>query len=131
MVELIGETKVPGAVALFGEYGSIFGEPSLAFALDQKLILKAQHTDLDFFIVDGYKLDTQKHRYFETALKQLWTGAMLEFNTLSQLPLVSGLSTNSALAVALSGLLINLKNVIQKDIFDIIKNTFIRDIIYL
>lgn len=114
MVELLGETKVPGAVALFGEYGSIFGEPALAFALDLKLILKAKHTDLDFFIVDGYKLDSQKHVYFEIALKQLWTGGVLEFKTMSQIPIITGLGTNSALAVALSGLLINLKKVIAK-----------------
>lgn len=115
MVEINIETSVPGVVALFGEWGAILGEPSVAVCIDQRLTISAQLAEFDFFIVDGYKMDRKKHKYFDLALAKHWQGEPLEFRTSSQLPVVSGLGTYSTLAVAVAGLLMNLSKNIDKN----------------
>ena len=110
MIKYLGEISVPGVVALLGEYGLGYGEPALAVAIDPRVNLKAQRTDFDFFIVDDYKMDPEKHIIFNSAVERYWAGGPLEFITSSQLPVVSGLGTESALIVAAVGLLTELSN---------------------
>ena len=54
MSRYLGETSVPGVVALLGEYGLGYGEPALALAIDHRVSVKANETDFDFYIVDDY-----------------------------------------------------------------------------
>ncbi len=116
MDELIKEISVPGVVTLFGEYGSPFGEPAIAVPIDLSLNLKVKNAEYDFFVVDGYKLDRKRHIYFDTALHKLWKGTPLEFITQSQMPMVSGFGTDSALIVALTKVLLGLSVDVDKDI---------------
>jgi mevalonate kinase len=115
MSKYLGETSVPGVVALLGEYGLGYGEPALAVAIDRRVSIKAQSTDFDFFIVDDYKMDPGKHRILHTAVNRYWKEGPLEFNTSSELPVVSGLGTESALSVAVVGLLSELSKQPGKD----------------
>ena len=105
MQNLNGEASAPGVVNLFGEYGTLIGEPALGLALDLRVSLKITLAEYDFSVVDGYKIDPQKHNYFDSGLQKFWSGPPIEFSTSSQLPMVSGLGTRTALIVALSSLL--------------------------
>ena len=114
MAEFNKAASVPGVVQLFGGYSTIIGEPAIAIAIDLRVNLKVEPAEFDFFIVDGYKLDAHKHKYFSKAAQMLWHGKALEFNTSSQLPMVTGFGTQNALVVALAALLMN-KNEIKKN----------------
>lgn len=114
MAELSGAVSAPGVLHLFGEYSTLFGEPAVAIAIDLRLTLTVEPAEFEFSIVDGYKLDPRKHKYFDIALKEFWDGPPLEFSTSSQFPMLSGLGTSSALTVAITGLLLELSKSKEK-----------------
>jgi mevalonate kinase len=120
MPDLITESSAPGVLHLIGEYTTLIGEPAVACALDLRLTIQCKQPEFDFFVVDGFKMDPQKHSIFNQAVKNYWKGTPLEFCTASQFPMLSGLGTRTALSGALSGLLMNLskdsnKNTINKN----------------
>jgi mevalonate kinase len=110
MAQLLGETSIHGAVPLFGEFNHLIGEPAMALMIDLKVNLKIKTAEFDFNVVDGFKLETNKHFCFDRALKRFWPYKKqpLEFITSSEIPMVSGLGTGSALVVALTGLLLEI-----------------------
>jgi mevalonate kinase len=114
MAELSGAVSAPGVLHLFGEYSTLFGEPAVAIAIDLRLTLTVEPAEFEFSIVDGYKLDPRKHKYFDIALQEFWEGPPLEFSTSSQIPMLSGLGTSSALTVAITGLLLELNRSNEK-----------------
>ncbi len=103
------KVSVPAVVSLLGECGSIFGEPALAIAVDLELTIQACRAKYDFYIVDGYKMDSNKHMNFSTVVQKLWGGEPLEFSTNSQMPSIDCFSTGSVLTTGLTGLLSELK----------------------
>ena len=109
MVETIGRISAPGVVHLFGEYSSLFGGPGLAFAIDLELKLQVTKAPYDFHIVDGYKLDNNRHPYFHYALERYKCTQFLEFKTESQMPSLTGMGNQSALAVCVASQLLELK----------------------
>ena len=108
MPDLIMESSAPGVVHLIGEYTTLIGEPAVACALDLRVTIQCKQPEFDFFVVDGFKMDPQKHSIFNQAVKKYWKGIPLEFCTASQFPMLTGLGTRTAVSGALSGLLMNL-----------------------
>ena len=115
MAELSGVASAPGIVHLFGEYGTTFGEPALAFALDQRLTISVKQSEYDFFIVDGFKLDQKRHSYFFNSIQKLWDGGPLDITTSSQIPWLTGVGTRDALSMALTALLMEKNRVLHKE----------------
>lgn len=109
MSDIICSVSVPGIVHLFGEYGSVFGEPGVAFTIDQRLSIEAKLAEYDFHVVDGYKLDPKRHSIFQKAIERIKTDQYLEFTTSSQLPLITGLGTNTALTLGITRLLLEIR----------------------
>ncbi len=108
MPDFNSEASAPGVVQLFGEYSTLIGEPALGVAVDHRVTIRTRESPHEFSIIDGYKLDPRKHSIFNFALKKYWEDAPLEFYTLSQIPMVTGLGTRTAVSVALAGLLTSL-----------------------
>jgi mevalonate kinase len=109
MAVILGETTVPGCICLFGQFGTLIGEPTVNCAIDKHVSVKIKPSSHDFSIIDGYKLDPSKHGLFDLAEKKFWKKGALEFDTSSQIPLLSGLGTQTAVIAAISGLLLTLK----------------------
>jgi mevalonate kinase len=115
MTEYLGSAIAPGSICLFGQFGTLIGEPALAFAIEHHVSLKIKPSGHEFPVVDGYKLDPRKHILFNSALQKFWSGEPLEFNTSSQLPMLTGLGTQTALSTATCGLLMALNKDIKKN----------------
>ena len=117
--------SAPGVIALFGEYGTLFGEPSVALAIDLRLELKVNASEFDFHVVDGFKLDPKKHDYFHRALTKHRDGPPLDLKTSSQLPMVTGLGTNTVLTVLLAGALSELIKKVKEEEKPELKNKIV------
>mgnify|MGYP001237230882 CR=1 FL=1 len=93
--------SAPGKVILFGEHAVVFGEPSIAGAINKRVIVEADR------IKSGIKInstDSNDYRYVEKAVEVLFDylgktkGVRLKIS--SQIPPASGLGSSAAVSVA-------------------------------
>lgn len=61
----------PASITLLGDYGTMFGEPALALAVEHRFACKARMSNK--FAVNGEELDQKKHPLIRGALLQGWT----------------------------------------------------------
>ncbi len=118
MTSLTCTVSVPGVVYPFGRYSSIFDQPGLACAIDKRFELEVKPSELGFSIVDGYKLEPFKHPIFHEALTKLWPMTdkyPLEFTTKSQFPFTAGLGAQSALVLAITSAIYELRKELRAE----------------
>lgn len=93
--------SAPGKVILFGEHAVVYGEPSLAGAIEKRVLVSAEKTGKGLRITSDKSPD---HRYVEKAVELAFDYAGkrpgLELNIRSELPPASGLGSSAAVAVA-------------------------------
>jgi mevalonate kinase len=106
--------SAPGKVILFGEHAVVYGEPSLAGAIDRRVIVEAEK------IKGGVKISSDKsrdYRYVEKAVEvvfdYLGKSTGLKLNIRSELPPASGLGSSAAVAVAT---LMSVSNLLGEDL---------------
>ncbi len=93
--------SAPGKVILFGEHAVVYGEPSLAGAIDRRVTVDAEKTK------GGVRISSDRSRDYryvekaaEVAFDYLGKSTGLKLSIRSELPPASGLGSSAAVAVA-------------------------------
>ena len=96
-------TSAPGKCILFGEHAVVYGQPAVAVALEQRLMVTM--TPAVSWSVDGSPLTAEKHPH----VAKLWELLQLEqsatpmaIHIVADIPRASGLGSSAALCAAVS-----------------------------
>lgn len=121
------KVSVPAAITLLGDYAVFYGEPAIGLAVNQRLNLEVIPVkDMDFHIVDDFKLDNKKHPQISRAITKLWntqqTPKYLEFKTQTEISQGAGLNSATPLTLAAVSALLGLKK--QPTNLEIAKTVF-------
>jgi len=102
--------SAPAKIVLFGEYASIYGQPSIGVALEHLTICKAAPGRKRFHTVNHHKINQYRDTYIKKAVEKYWKGGSLDFSTDSNLPSASGVGSSASITAATMGALLGLEN---------------------
>ena len=102
------KASAPGKCILFGEHAVVYGQPALACAINQRMIIEIEKEEMfDNWRLDGRRFDALKHPHIEYIRSRLSPlhSEPLHIRIRGTIPKASGLGSSAALSVALCGAL--------------------------
>ncbi|MEF8873883.1 MAG: mevalonate kinase [Candidatus Thermoplasmatota archaeon] len=105
------KASAPGKVILFGEHAVVYGEPSIALAVNKRSECEISLSDSET-TVNGYPIQKKYHSYILECLERLEVDRDLEINTDSELPSGAGMGSSAAISVATLG---SLRKFLKRD----------------
>jgi mevalonate kinase len=98
------QASAPGKCILFGEHAVVYGQPAVAVAIDQRMSVGLEPSDV--WRIDGMRFDPSRHPHVEALKQRLWRdGPPLAIKIHGDIPPASGLGSSAALSVAASAAL--------------------------
>jgi len=98
------QASAPGKCILFGEHAVVYGQPAVAVAIDQRMVVSIENND--DWRIDGMKFISNKHPHVDALKQRLWAdGPPLSVKISGEIPPASGLGSSAALSVAAAGAL--------------------------
>ncbi|MBT4066987.1 MAG: mevalonate kinase [Euryarchaeota archaeon] len=98
------QASAPGKCILFGEHAVVYGQPAVAVAIDQRMSVGLEPSDV--WRIDGMRFDPSRHPHVEALKQRLWKdGPPLAIKIHGDIPPASGLGSSAALSVAASAAL--------------------------
>ena len=98
------QASAPGKCILFGEHAVVYGQPAVAVAIDQRISVELEPSDV--WRIDGMRFEPHRHPHVEALKQRLWAdGPPLSIKILGEIPPASGLGSSAALSVASSAAL--------------------------
>jgi mevalonate kinase len=98
------QASAPGKCILFGEHAVVYGQPAVAVAIDQRMTVSLEISDV--WRIDGMRFSPERHPHVESLKQRLWAdGPSLSIKVNGDIPPASGLGSSAALSVAASAAL--------------------------
>ena len=97
--------SAPGKCILFGEHAVVYGQPAVAVAIEQRMIVEISTEDeISEWKLDGKEFDSSKHPHVQALRDRMWPKSIgatpLSVKIHGDIPAASGLGSSAALSVA-------------------------------